>query len=203
MDRLAFSVIWEVDEHARILSTNFHKTVIRSAGALSYEQAQLRMDDTRLNDPLTTSLRTLNSLAKALKAARVAAGALSLASPEVRFVLDSETSDPTDVAMYQQREANSMVEEFMLLANISVARQITQAFPQYAMLRRHPPPPPGAFDALNHALRVHGHELDAASSLALTRSLDNCTKPADPYFNKLVRAPTSPPSPPPPPRAHK
>lgn len=45
-------------------------------------------------------------------------------------------SDPTDVGMYTHREANSMVEEFMLLANISVATEITRAFPQCAMLRR-------------------------------------------------------------------
>jgi len=108
-------------------------------------------------------------------------------SPQVRFVLDSETRDPTDVAMYNLKEANSMVEEFMLLANITVARQIAQAFPQHAILRRHPPPPPGAFDGLNHALRAHGFELDASSSFALSDSLDACTKPADPYFNKLVR----------------
>ena len=145
------------------------------------------MDDARLVDPLTESLRTLNRLAKALKAKRAASGALSLASPEVRFVLDSETRDPTDVAMYNLKEANSMVEEFMLLANITVARQIAQAFPQHAILRRHPPPPPGAFDGLNHALRAHGFELDASSSFALSDSLDACTKPADPYFNKLVR----------------
>ena len=55
------------------------------------------------------------------------------------------------------------------------------------MLRRHPAPPPGAFDGLNHAIRQHGFELDARSSKALGESLDNCTKPADPYFNKLVR----------------
>jgi len=187
VDRLAFSVIWVVDHEANVISTKVAKTVIRSVAALSYEQAQLRMDDARLVDPLTESLRTLNRLAKALKAKRAASGALSLASPEVRFVLDSETRDPTDVAMYNLKEANSMVEEFMLLANITVARQIAQAFPQHAILRRHPPPPPGAFDGLNHALRAHGFELDASSSFALSDSLDACTKPADPYFNKLVR----------------
>ena len=61
---------------------------------ISCEQAQLRMDDARLVDPLTESLRTLNRLAKALKAKRAASGALSLASPEVRFALDSETRGP-------------------------------------------------------------------------------------------------------------
>lgn len=182
-----FGLTFGQREDGTIASTTFHKTVIRSEGALSYEQAQLQMDDARMSDPLTVSLRTLNALAKKLKAARMAAGALSLASPEVRFVLDSETSDPTDVGMYQHKEANSMVEEFMLLANISVARETTRAFPQFAMLRRHPTPTPGAFDGLNRSLAQHGHELDASSSLALTRSLDACNKPSDPYFNKLVR----------------
>ena len=99
VDRLAFSAIWEMDAEANVLSTRFVKTVIRSEAALSYDEAQLRLDDARLTDPLTTSLRTLNSLAKCLKARRNAAGALTLGSPEVRFVLDSETSDPTDVGM--------------------------------------------------------------------------------------------------------
>jgi len=80
-----------------------------------------------------------------------------------------------------------MVEEFMLLANISVAAETTRAFPQCAMLRRHPCPQPGAFDGLNHALRQHGVELDATSSLTLGASLDKCVKPDQPYFNKLVR----------------
>lgn len=140
-----------------------------------------------MDDDLTKSLRTLNSLAKHLKAKRQAAGALSLASPEVRFVLDSETSDPTDVGIYQHKEANSMVEEFMLLANVSVAAETQRAFPQAAMLRRHPQPQPGAFDGLNSSLKQHGFELDVSSSLALGKSLDACDKPGEPYFNKLVR----------------
>ena len=84
VDRLAFSVLWEMDEEANVLSTRFHKTVICSEAALSYDEAQLRIDDARMADPLTTGLRTLNNLAKRLKAGRVRAGALSLASPEVR-----------------------------------------------------------------------------------------------------------------------
>ena len=83
VDRLAFSCIWEVDAEANILSSRYEKTVIRSAGALSYDEAQARLDDTRLDDPLTASLRILNTLAKQLKARRMAAGALVLGSPEV------------------------------------------------------------------------------------------------------------------------
>ena len=82
---------------------------------------------------------------------------------EVRFVLDSETSDPTDVGVYELKEANSMVEEFMLLANITVARETTRAFPKFACLRRHPAPTPGSFDGLARSLAQHGHTLDASS----------------------------------------
>lgn len=66
----------------------------------------------------------------------MAAGALNLASPEVKIHLDSaESSDPIDVEQKEMRETNSLVEEFMLLANISVARKIQESFPQTAVLR--------------------------------------------------------------------
>ena len=81
-----------------------------------------------------------------------------------------------------------MVEEFMLLANVTVARAITSAFPQCAMLRRHPPPTPGAFDELARSLALQGFDdFDASSSLALTASLDAAVKPDEPYFNELTR----------------
>ena len=51
------------------------------------------------------------------------------------------------------RETNSMVEEFMLLANISVAKKIVEEFPEYAVLRRHPEPPPANFEPLIKAAK--------------------------------------------------
>jgi exosome complex exonuclease DIS3/RRP44 len=64
------------------------------------------------------------------------AGALNLASPEVKIHMDSaESSDPIDVKQKEQLETNSLVEEFMLLANISVAKKIQEAFPLTAVLR--------------------------------------------------------------------
>lgn len=90
----------------------------------------------KLHDDLTNGVRLLNTLAQRLKASRMAAGALNLASPEVKIHLDSaESSDPIDVEQKQMMETNSLVEEFMLLANISVARQIQETFPQTAVLR--------------------------------------------------------------------
>lgn len=85
---------------------------------------------------MTKSIRLLNSLAQKLKANRMAAGALNLASPEVKIHLDSsESSDPIDVEQKEMKETNGLVEEFMLLANISVAKKIQETFPQTAVLR--------------------------------------------------------------------
>lgn len=135
VERFAFSAIWEMTPDAEIVNTRFTKSVIRSKEAFSYEQAQLRIDDKSQTDPLTQGIRDLLRLSKALKAKRMAAGALNLASPEVKVNVESETSDPMDVEVKKSHETNSLVEEFMLLANISVAAKIYEAFPQSAMLR--------------------------------------------------------------------
>lgn len=81
-------------------------------------------------------------------ACRYAAGALSLASPEVKFKLDAETNSPLDVGMYELRETNMMVEEMMLMANITVATHIHKAFASCAVLRRHETPTPEMFKPL-------------------------------------------------------
>jgi exoribonuclease R len=127
-------------------------------------------------DELTDSIRLLNSIAHKLKAGRMAAGALNLASPEVKIHLDSaESSDPIDVEQKEMRETNSLVEEFMLLANISVAQRIQEAFPQTAVLRRHMPPPKANFERLQDILQKRrGISLDVSNSAALAASLDKC-----------------------------
>lgn len=189
VDRFAFSVIWEVDEDANIVNVKFMKSIIKSKEAFSYEQAQLRIDDPSQQDDLTNSMRILLKLSKKLKQKRLDAGALNLASPEVKVHMDSETSDPGEVEIKKLLETNSLVEEFMLFANISVATKIFDAYPQTAMLRRHAAPPATNFEALNEMLRVRkdGMSISTESSKALADSLDRCVDPKDEYFNTLVR----------------
>eukprot|EP00741_Cyanophora_paradoxa_P002860 tig00000640_g2776.t1 len=186
-DRLTFSVVWELTPKADIVRVEFFKAVIKSVAALSYGEAQNRMDDPKDKSDLTQDIRNLNRLAKELKRKRIEAGALTLASPEVRFEIDLETSDPIDMALYETKEANSLVEEFMLLANCSVAEKIVQHFPQCSVLRRHPPPFPHAFDQLVAACRRRGIELKVSTSKELAESLDRAIIKDQPYFNKLVR----------------
>lgn len=121
--------------NAEIVSVDFTKSVIRSCHSFSYQEAQARIDDPTQTDALTQSIRALLRLSKILRSRRMEAGALNLASPEVKVQTDSETSDPVDVASKELLETNSLVEEFMLLANICVARRIYECFNDSAMLR--------------------------------------------------------------------
>lgn len=187
VDRLAFSCIWQMTPQAEIVSTTFTKSIICSRMSFMYAEAQMRIDDPSQTDEITVSLRHLNQLAKILKAKRIEQGALTLASPEVRFHIDSETHDPVDLQTKELKETNSLVEEFMLLANISVAKKIFQHFPEFAVLRRHPSPPPANYDVLVKAARSKGFDLEVDSAKSLAVSLESAQIPDEPYFNTLLR----------------
>ena len=189
VERLAFSTVWELTPSAEVVNVRFFKSVIASKAAFTYEEAQNRKDDPSLNDAITESIRLLNDMAIKLRRGRMEAGALNLASPEVRIHLDSaESSAPIDVEQKEMRETNSLVEEFMLLANTSVARRIYEAYPTTGVLRRHAPPPADNFETLQDILKKRrGMDLDVSSSGALAASLDRCADTRDPAFNTLVR----------------
>lgn len=188
VERYAFSALWEITPDADIVKSEFTKSVIKSREAFSYEQAQIRVDDASQQDELTNAMRTLMMLSKKFKQKRMDAGALSLSSPEVKVEMESETSDPIDVKTKKHLDTMSLVEEFMLLANVSVAAKIYEAFPQTAMLRRHGAPPKTNFEELANQLKVkRGLDLRVSSSKELADSLDACVDPKEPFFNTLVR----------------
>ncbi|XP_026322480.1 exosome complex exonuclease RRP44-like [Hyposmocoma kahamanoa] len=153
---------------------------------MTYEEAQIAIDSSR-DDEIARSLRTLNALAKKLKQKRLDNGALLLASPEIRFQVDSETHDPVEVQAKKIMDTNSMVEEFMLLANVSVAEKLAAEFPQCALLRRHPAPPPANFTTFLKAARQQGFELDVSTNKAFSKSLNEAVIPGRPFFNTLLR----------------
>lgn len=187
VDRLAFSCIWEMNHNAEILKTRFTKSVINSKASLTYAEAQMRIDSAAMNDDITTSLRGLNQLAKILKKGRIEKGALTLSSPEIRFHMDSETHDPIDLQTKELRETNSMVEEFMLLANISVAKKIHEEFSEHALLRKHPAPPPSNYDILVKAAKSKNLQIKTDTAKSLADSLDRAESPDFPYLNTLLR----------------
>ena len=70
----------------------------------------------------------------------------------MKFKLDSETLNPTDVQVYAHFKTNSLVEEFMLLANVEVAKKIESHYPSYSVLRRHPEPEPKEIEEFTRLL---------------------------------------------------
>lgn len=183
-DRLAFSVLWEITPEGKVIKTYYTKSIIHSRASLSY-QAASQMINSDNNDELSQSLRRLLKISQILKANRVLNGALELASTEVKFELDPEKQGK-DIALYKTFETNSMVEEFMLLANVAVGNKIVNTFPAYSILRRHPPPKFTELATLSEKLQKIGINLQYESSKELAKCLNNI-KSKDPYVNTLVK----------------
>ena len=173
---------------ADIVDVDFKKTIIHSIAALTYQQAQSFIDQPNDDGDVQAGVvKRLALLARKFRARRIASGALTLASPEVKFVLDSESLNPTDVQAYALFEANALVEEFMLLANVTVAKKILRHYPTLCVLRRHPAPNRVMFDSLISKAKCRGFDIDIEDSKRLADSLDAAQMDSDPYINNLLR----------------
>jgi ribonuclease R len=120
-DRLAFSAIFTLSPKAVLLKEWFGRTIIRSAHRFTYEEAQIVIEGG--DGPHRDALRSLNELAKHLRDERMKAGAIAFESEEVKFELDA-TGKPVRVTKKIMKDANKLIEEFMLLANRRVAELI-------------------------------------------------------------------------------
>ncbi|KAI4809719.1 hypothetical protein KUCAC02_018585 [Chaenocephalus aceratus] len=186
IDRLTFSVIWKITPEGKILSEWFGRSVIRSCVKLSYDHAQSMIDapDKMFSaeelpptdpehpvDEIHQAVLHLHSIAKNLRAQRFSGGALRLDQLKLAFTLDKETMMPQGCYVYQYRDSNKLVEEFMLLANIATAHHIHSKFPQLALLRRHPPPKAKMAEELQELCDQLGIDIDLSSAGALHKSL--------------------------------
>ena len=132
-DKLCMSVIFTMDAHARVLKYKVCRTVIRSDARLNYDQAQEIInpsDPSTPRDPriLDSAILTLNRLAQQLRAERIANGALTIEQEEMRFRLD-EHGHPTEIYFESPNEAHHLIEEFMLLANKTIAKAVGSGRP--------------------------------------------------------------------------
>jgi exosome complex exonuclease DIS3/RRP44 len=191
VERLAFSVLAVLDMETAIAKEIwFGRSIIRNRDAMSYQKAQKLVDDENDTSEIADSIRQLLRLSRIMKGRRLDAGALKLASPQLHFVLDCETKEPLRGELYEHHEVNSLVEEFMLFANIEVAKRIYQEFPQSAMLRRHEPPLASRFESLNRALKRFNVQLDPESNKSLTETLD-AVGAKDASLDEIVRIMTT------------
>ena len=123
-DKYAYSCIFTLDAEARLLAARITRTVIRSSRRFTYEEAQ-EIIDTGTGDH-SEAILTLHTLAQKLRARRFERGSIAFDRPEVRFELD-EAGKPIEVHIKESKPAHQLIEEFMLLANRTVAERIADA----------------------------------------------------------------------------
>lgn len=184
VDKLAFSVFWEITKDAQVISHRFSKTVIHSCCQLAYDHAQAILEDresSEVNFPETyngynykdvyTSIKTLGHIAAILRKRRFENGALRIDQPKVSFDLNPANGLPESFWIYESQESHQLIEEFMLLANMTVANKIYNDHPKLAFLRCHPSPSNYMLKQLAKSLKPMGIELDINSAGDLHKSL--------------------------------
>ena len=126
-EKLCFSAVFEMDEHANVITEWFGKTVIYSDRRFSYEEVQ-EVIETGKGD-FKDEILVLDQLAKKLRAERTKNGSIFFDKEEVKFNLDKD-GVPTGVYFKVQKDAHKLIEDFMLLANKQVATVLSKALPK-------------------------------------------------------------------------
>lgn len=158
-DKLAFSCIFEMNDKAEVLRSRIARTVIRSNRRYAYEDAQAIIE-TGEGDYKEEILK-LNDLAQQLRANRFAGGSIDFDRHEVKFEID-ETGRPLGVYFKVSKEANKLIEEFMLLANRTVAETIGKIKgrkPKAFVYRVHEQPDPDKLNILSEFITRFGYKL--------------------------------------------
>lgn len=120
-EKLTYSAIFELDKNANVINSRIGRTVIKSNRRFTYEEAQEIIENQK--GDYNRELQVLNEMAKKLRHRRYEAGALEFDRAEVRFEIDKD-GHPISVYFKESKDANKLIEEFMLLANQTVAESI-------------------------------------------------------------------------------
>lgn len=164
-DKLTFSCIFKMDDNGNVLDSNITRTVTRSNRRFTYEEAQ-DVIETGKGD-YAEELTTLDRLAKILRKERYEEGSVEFDRMEVRFDID-ENGHPTGVYFKESKDANKLIEEFMLLANKTVAQAIGmpqgKKKPKAFVYRVHDMPDPGKLSDLSTLSRTFGYKVKSSGS---------------------------------------
>lgn len=165
-EKLTHSVIVEMDDDAQVKKVDICHTVIKSNRRFTYEEAQ-NIIETGDGD-YKEEVLALDRLAKKLRAERFAEGSLEFNRAEVRFEIDS-TGRPVSVFFKESKDANKLVEEFMLLANKKVAEAIgivpKKRAPKAFVYRVHEAPNPDKMQNFADIAMRFGHKVKVAGSM--------------------------------------
>ena len=177
-EKLAYSAIFEMNNKAEIKKSRIAKTVIKSDRRFTYEEAQAIIETGE--GEFKEEIGRLNELAQILRKNRMAAGAVDFDRVEVRFEID-EKGKPLSVYFKESKEANKLIEEFMLLANRTVAERIgkvpkdkkAKVFPY----RIHDLPDPDKLENLNWFVNRFGYKIrTSGSKTEVSKSINKLLK---------------------------
>jgi ribonuclease R len=164
-EKLCFSVIFEMNEKAEVLSSRICRTIINSDHRFTYEEAQAVIEN-REGD-FCDELLTLNELAQQLRQKRFEQGAIDFDRYEVKFEID-EKGKPLSVYYKESKEANKLIEEFMLLANRTVAEFIANfskgKVKKTFVYRIHESPSPDKMENFAAFVRRFGYRLKTSGN---------------------------------------
>jgi len=187
-EKYTYSAVFEIDDQANVRDEWFGRTVIESDERFAYEEAQHIIETGDCHIPEKVSIReegeyevadmvreavlTLDRLAKIMRERRMKMGAISFDKVEVKFQLNAE-NEPTGVFFKESRDANKLIEEFMLLANKRVASFIGKRQPRHTFVYRiHDEPDPDKLIALNGVISKFGHTVDLRNKKSISQDLN-------------------------------
>ena len=190
-EKYTFSAVFQLNDKAEIKDQWFGRTVTYSDARFAYEEAEaviesriniipkevsLTGNEYKIEETLASAILKLNELAKILRNKRMKSGAISFDKVEVKFNLD-EDANPIGVYFKTSKEANKLIEEFMLLANRKVAEFIGNKKPQQTFIYRvHDEPNDSKLAALQGIVSRFGYKLDFRDRKTTSTSLNNLLK---------------------------
>lgn len=193
-EKYTFSAVFEINNNVEVVHTWFGRTVIYSDARFAYEEAQYMIENPTkgtleippeisltskkytVKQPVVEAVLELNRLAKILRKRRMHNGAISFDKIEVKFKLD-KNNVPEGVYFKESKDANKLIEEFMLLANKSVAEFIgKQSKKKIFVYRIHDEPDDEKIAALENIIKRFGYKLDTHNRKSTSQSLNKLLK---------------------------
>lgn len=163
-EKLAYSVIFTMNEKAEIKKFDIARTVIRSDRRFSYEEVQEIIE--KGEGEYYEEINVLNKLAQKMREKRFSAGAIDFQQAQVHFRLD-ENGKPLSVYFSESNESHQLIEEFMLLANRTVAekigRKMPNSTPKTFVYRIHDQPNPEKLSMLSKFVTKLGYKMRSGS----------------------------------------
>ena len=186
-EKLTFSTVIVVDKKGVIQDYWFGRTVINSNYRFSYQEAQEILDNKTneisdkvsltgkkytIKEDVVEAILVMDEIAKKTRKARENQGSINFNKKEVYFQLN-EKKEPTAVLLKESKDANKLIEEFMLIANKKVAELFTEIKKQKYIYRIHDLPDNEKLKSLKYIIKSFGYTIDLSSSKGISKSLNN------------------------------